>query len=236
MMNEQPFMTSLAYRLLALIARMVCLTLRIRRVNAAPVDELRRRRDNCVIAFWHGSMIPGWFFHRPGTHERAAALVSLSKDGAILASVLEQWGFRLIRGSSHIGGKDALHMMVAEVERGSTLCLTPDGPRGPRHVMKAGALLAAQRAGVPLVIAGVAVKKKKVLARSWDKFEIPMPFSEVCIWYDEPIEIPRALQAPGGAAPSDDARRAVNELLESLQSRLVDVHAKAHHALGIDPV
>ncbi|HLP16420.1 MAG TPA: lysophospholipid acyltransferase family protein [Bacteroidota bacterium] len=234
-------MTDIAYRLLAVIARLICLTLRVRRVQAGPVDALARAGTPHVIAFWHGAMIAGWFFHRPTKKRgRVSALVSLSKDGSILASVLEAWGFRLVRGSSHIGGKEALSMMTREILAGSTLCVTPDGPRGPRHVMKAGAVLAARRAGVPLVIAGLAVKHKKVLTRSWDRFEIPMPFSEVCIWYDDPIIVPPMEPSSGG--PSDETKARAGELdrasmtafIATVESRLNQAHRNAHERLGID--
>ncbi len=167
-------------------------------------------------------MVVGWHAHAPNRTETMSALVSLSKDGAILASVLEQWGFALIRGSSHIGGKEALQSMVDAAVRGSSLCVTPDGPKGPRHCMKPGALLTAVRAGIPLVIVGIAVKKKKIFTRSWDKFEVPLPFSRVCLWYDGPF-----------TAPADADRETVAGLLETLQRRMDDAHLKAHEALGI---
>jgi lysophospholipid acyltransferase (LPLAT)-like uncharacterized protein len=219
----------IAFRLLAAIARCVCSTLRVRRVNAEAVDALRSGKQNVVFAFWHGSMMLGWFAHAPHRQETVSALVSQSKDGAILAAVLEHWGFTLIRGSSRTGGKEALHSMVEAAAAGSSLCVTPDGPTGPRHIMKPGALLAAQRAGVPLVIVGIAAARKKVFIRSWDRFEIPLPFSRVCLWYDSPISFPA--DAAGG-----ENREAVAELLASLQRRLDEAHKNAHDALGINEI
>jgi lysophospholipid acyltransferase (LPLAT)-like uncharacterized protein len=213
---------TIAFTLLAFIARCMCRTLRVKRVNADAFDALRAEGKTPVVAFWHGSMVLGWFAHGPRHGERVSALVSMSKDGTILASVLEHWGYTLIRGSSHIGGKEALQSMVDAAASGSSLCVTPDGPTGPRHVMKPGAVLTAQRAGVPIVIVGIAVARKKVLTRSWDKFEVPLPFSRVCLWYDEPVTI-----------PPDADRDAVNALLVSLQQRLTDAHTRAHEALGI---
>jgi lysophospholipid acyltransferase (LPLAT)-like uncharacterized protein len=214
-----------AYWLLALLVRGICLTLRVTRKNFDDVDRLRREKKTIVYAFWHGSMMLGWYMHRPKRGERVAALVSMSKDGAILASVLEAWGFALIRGSSHIGGKEALQAMVDAAAEGSTLCVTPDGPTGPRHQMKPGALLTAQRAHVPLVIVGIASKRKKVFPRSWDRFEIPLPFSEVCLCYDGPIGI-----------PANADRDAVNELLGTIQQRLDAAHHRAHEVLGIGEI
>ncbi len=212
----------IAYRLLAFIAGAVCRSLRLRRMNTEPVEELRKRKTNAVYVFWHGSMILGWYAHGPTAGTPVSALVSMSKDGAILASVLEQWGYTLIRGSSHIGGKEALQSMVDAAAHGSSLCVTPDGPRGPRHELKPGAVLSAQRARVPLVIVGIACAGKKVFTRSWDQFELPLPFSRACLWYDAPIMI-----------PADADRDAVSALLASVQQRLADAQKNAHDALGI---
>jgi lysophospholipid acyltransferase (LPLAT)-like uncharacterized protein len=115
--------------------------------------------------------------------------------------------------------------MVDAAVHGSSLCVTPDGPTGPRHVMKPGAVLAAQRACVPLVIVGIASARKKIFMRSWDRFEVPLPFSTVCLWYDGPIMV-----------PADADRDAVNRLLATLQSRLELAHRNAHEALGIEEI
>lgn len=98
----------------------------------------------------------------------------------------------MVRGSSHIGGKEAMQLMVNEVEQGNSLAITPDGPRGPRHEMKMGAVRVAQRTGVPLILVGIAASKKREL-RSWDKFEVPQPFSSVVVKYSEPIVVPKEL-------------------------------------------
>ncbi|MGE5314997.1 MAG: lysophospholipid acyltransferase family protein [Acidobacteriota bacterium] len=226
--RDIPLLRRMGYRALASLARLICLSLRLRRENAGALEAIRAEGKNCVIAFWHGSMIPGWFFHRPEGEEQASALVSLSKDGTILASVLEDWGFELIRGSSHVGGREALHRMTDLVKEGRTLVMTPDGPRGPRHVMKAGAALAAHRAGVPLVMAGIAIERKKVFPKSWDKFEMPLPFSRVCIWYDTPF-----MPESDGSGAQEPDRQAFEQWIRTLEARLNDLQTKAHRALGI---
>ncbi len=174
------------------VALLWCTTLKITRVNADQFDELKRNGKNVVVAFWHGSMFVGWFLHRPQTNWNISALVSQSSDGEFLSTILERWKFTMIRGSSHIGGTEAMQLMVEEVESGSSLAITPDGPRGPRHEMKMGAVRVAQRAGVPLIVVGIAAATKKQL-RSWDKFEVPRPFSSIVAKYSEPIIVPKEL-------------------------------------------
>ena len=169
-----------------------CKTLRITRINSEHFNELKRNGKNVVVVFWHGTMFVGWFLHRPEMKRGISALVSQSNDGEFLSTILERWNYTMIRGSSHIGGKEAMQLMVDEVEKGNSLAITPDGPRGPRHEMKMGAIRVAQRTGVPLILAGISSSKKKQL-RSWDKFEVPLPFSSIVVTYSDPIIVAKEL-------------------------------------------
>ncbi|GAB2181110.1 DUF374 domain-containing protein [Denitratisoma sp. agr-D3] len=127
-----------------------------------------------VLAFWHGDMLPVWKHFAAGGDY---ALVSRSRDGGLLTDLLQRWGFRVIRGSSSKGGKEAWAELLAAAQRGRVL-LTPDGPRGPAHKLKAGAVVAAYRAQVPLwlcrVRCGAAIR-----GTHWDRFLIPLPFAAI---------------------------------------------------------
>lgn len=139
-----------------------------------------------IVAFWHGSMTWPWWRMRGG---RAAALVSRSKDGSILADLLTTWRYHVVRGSSSRGGADAMELMRSCLAAGRILCITPDGPRGPRHVMKMGALRLAQTEQVPLLPVALGYARKSVL-RSWDGFEIPHPGTRARVIVGAPIAIP----------------------------------------------
>jgi len=179
------------FRILMKIAAWIllgmCRTYRIRVVNPEVMDKVQS--GNYVLSFWHGGMVVGWFLHRSF---QMRALVSQSKDGEILSAVLESWGYTLIRGSSHRGGKEAMQGMIDEVKKGARLAVTPDGPTGPLHVMKIGAVRTAQQTCVPLVIASIHAERKHQL-KSWDRFEIPYPFSRVFVRYIGPLAIDRSL-------------------------------------------
>lgn len=165
-------------------------SLKVRYMNYGSFEDLKNSGKKYVVAFWHGSMFAGWFLHRPEGNSRMSALVSQSNDGEYLSTVLERWGYSMIRGSSHIGGKEAMQLMVDALNGGSSLAMTPDGPRGPRHELKMGALRAAQRTSVPLVLVGIAMERKRYL-RSWDRFEVPHPFSTIVVNYSNPILVPQ---------------------------------------------
>ena len=209
----------LGKKYLWLAASWLCGTLRVKKFNAKSFEERRREKRPYVVAFWHGSMVVGWFLHRPESGEKVAALVSRSKDGEILSATLERWGYTLIRGSSRAGGKEAMQLMAEALSAGNALCVTPDGPTGPRFQMKMGAVRAAQRSQVPLFLAGIAVGRKKIL-HSWDRFEIPFPLSSVNVCYSEPILVPQDLQG----APLD-------EFLSSSQAQLEGLCAMAEREL-----
>lgn len=200
----------------------LCSTLRISRNNVAPFEQVGRQHGVSVLAFWHGSMLIGWFVHRPAEQQTVAAVVSRSEDGELLSSTLERWGYQMIRGSSRVGGKETMQSMVDAVERGNSLCLTPDGPTGPRHEMKMGAVRAAQRAGVPLFLVGIAADRKKTL-KSWDRFEIPLPFASVSLWYSDPIAVSRELRDEALDAFLRRVEGRMRELQENAERSLLTV-------------
>jgi Uncharacterized protein conserved in bacteria len=168
------------------LAGVLCNTLKIDSVNSEEIDSLIKQKKNFILVFWHGTMLIPWYLHR---NEKLVALVSKSKDGQLLAKLLDRWNYKVIRGSSNDGGRVALKSMIDFVEKDHSLCLTPDGPKGPIHKFKAGAVVTAARTGVPLILCGVWNEKKKILSKSWDKFEIPLLFSKVKILYSSPIYI-----------------------------------------------
>jgi len=155
-------------------------------------DVLRRlldARTPFVCVFWHGSMLYPWWLLR---RRNGAALVSRSRDGQLLTDVLEGWGYHMLRGSSHRGGGEAMDAMREAVRSGHVLCVTPDGPRGPRHEMKMGAVRVAQTTGVPLCMLSVAYRRCWRLA-SWDRFELPAPFTRARLVCSEPVLVDTAL-------------------------------------------
>jgi lysophospholipid acyltransferase (LPLAT)-like uncharacterized protein len=164
----------------------VCSSLIKKIVNRDPIDKLEREGKKYIVAFWHGKMLFGWYFFKK---KGFAGLTSQSKDGDILASVLNKWGYSVVRGSSSKGGSEALNEIVQEIKLGHSIAITPDGPRGPVHQMKAGAAVAAKKAGVPLIFMGISYKRTTKM-ESWDSFEIPHPFSFVKVVFSDPIYIP----------------------------------------------
>lgn len=143
----------------------------------------------CIVAFWHGEMLPVWYAFRA---LRPVALVSPSSDGAILSALLSDWGYDVVIGSSSRGGREALQTLVEQAKQNVVL-ITPDGPRGPVHVAKPGAVIAAHRAGVPLILVRMRATRTKSFTKSWDRFQLPLPFAQITLHVSAPIDVPEHL-------------------------------------------
>lgn len=183
------FLRFIGIKTAGFLSNVLLSTVKIKIENREALENLLSRKQNFVVAFWHGSMVIGWYLHR---NMNCSALVSKSKDGDVLAHILEKWNYKVVRGSSHIGGNEALSILLQLIENNYSLAITPDGPTGPIHKMKAGAVIAAKKANVPLLLTGIGCSKKIVL-KSWDKFEIPYPFSTVKVKYSDAISIDQNL-------------------------------------------
>ncbi len=186
----------------------LCKTLRIRYKNKKVVDVLNKENQNFVLAFWHQTMLISWYVNR---NKNFAALTSKSKDGDLLARQLKHWKYEVVRGSSSKGGDVALAIMVDLAKNGYSIAITPDGPRGPVNKFKAGAVITAKKGKIPIVLMGVGIKSKKKL-NSWDKFQIPNPFSEVQIIYSDPIWIDSNLSFDETSKSIEECEKKLNEL------------------------
>jgi lysophospholipid acyltransferase (LPLAT)-like uncharacterized protein len=114
-------------------------------------------------------------------------MISRSRDGDILASVVRRWGYLVSRGSSSRGAVAALRSMRSAIDRGDNLILAVDGPRGPRRVAKPGAYYLAAKTGRPIYPVGAAVSWAYVFKKSWSRSRIPLPGAKVAAVFGEPL-------------------------------------------------
>jgi hypothetical protein len=118
-------------------------------------------------------------------------LVSEHGDGEYIAQIIRLLGYRLVRGSTTRGWLRAAKRLVADAGR-YDLGITPDGPRGPRHVMQGGAIYLAMKTGNPLVPI-TASATSAFVAKSWDRFVMPYPGAEVLVKWGKPYYVPPSL-------------------------------------------
>jgi lysophospholipid acyltransferase (LPLAT)-like uncharacterized protein len=191
----------------------LCKSLKIEKKNFKVIEELKIKKQNFVLAFWHETMILPWYLHGATDF---AALTSKSKDGDLLAKILKKWKYQVVRGSSSTGGDVALGIMVDYARNKYSIAITPDGPRGPKQKFKAGAVITAKKSGIPVVLAGVGFKKKKTL-NNWDRFEIPHFFTKAKIIYSEPIYIQENLSYEETSAVISRCDEELNKLQQLAQ-------------------
>ena len=167
------------------LIRALLATWRVRATGEEHVRALRAAGRPFIFSLWHGQLLPLLAYH----HDQGVrVLISEHRDGEIIARIAESLGFRTVRGSTTRGGARALLAMCDALGRGDEIAVTPDGPRGPAHVFAPGALVAAQRADVPIIPVGLAVSRAWRL-HSWDRFMIPKPFAHLSIAYGEPMRV-----------------------------------------------
>ncbi|MCE2502580.1 MAG: DUF374 domain-containing protein [Chlorobi bacterium] len=176
---------------LSVALKLLSTTWRFREGNADEVESVLAGREPAVIAFLHGKMVPVWYRFRGGAF---AAIVSASHDGELLTHYLKRrLGYHMVvRGSSSEGGSKALFEIIRLLEYQSCL-ITPDGPRGPLGEPKAGAMIAAQRAGRRVIVINWKAKKTWDFD-TWDHMSIPYPFSHINIRYCTLNSTTRTLQ------------------------------------------
>lgn len=181
------WMSKTAGWILGLVAMLVRATCRVQFVDD-PRPELSRLGIPHVFAVLHAHQLAGLAAAEPGS----AVMVSRSDDGEIIVPLIRLGGHVPIRGSSgtsHKGGSSALKALAHHVRGGQPAILTVDGPRGPRgHVHKGIGLLAKSTRAV--VICAVCVpSRRSILRRTWDRLQIPHPFSRLTIGLSKPLKL-----------------------------------------------
>ena len=212
--------------LLGIVGRLVTVVLGLlarttRRRGIGSDEELAaawRRGENVLVVFWHEGLVMMPFLY---SGARACIMVSHHPDGEMIARALKQFRIEATRGSSTRGWVGGLKDMIRAYRTGADLAFAPDGPHGPPHVAKPGAIQMARATGARIFPVAPAAAWH-LRARSWDRLIVPMPWS-------------RIVYAVG--APMTVCRDADEEEIESarvrLEQSLLALQAEAHTALRI---
>lgn len=150
------------------------------------VLRLTTEKPQHIAVFWHDRILLTTYFWRFSNY---AAMVSESFDGEYIARVSQRFGHGMARGSSTRGGTKALRTMKNLLKKEKfSLTLTIDGPKGPRYKVKSGAILLAKITDVPIVL--ILIQPKRFwTVDSWDKMQIPKPWTRAKVFVSEPIWI-----------------------------------------------
>ena len=182
------FIISILSRIIYLYALLVGKTTRW---QLQGVEQLYKYRDlgkNFILIGWHGRAMMMPYF--AGRKFPLDALVSLHQDGQIIAGLLRKFGLGTICGSTTVNAKGAaMGLMRSLEEKKRSICIIPDGPRGPRMHMTSSPLYFAQKTGLPIFIMVNSFKHAFIIEKAWDKMMLPLPFGSGICTVSEPFYV-----------------------------------------------
>jgi hypothetical protein len=191
-------------------------TLRWRVEGLQHYDAIVASGRRPVMAFWHGRILPATFYFR---RRGIVVITSENFDGEWIARIIQRFGFGTARGSSSRGGLKAMLQLVRDMDEGKPAGFTLDGPRGPARVAQPGAIWLARATGNPVLPFHLEASSHWT-TKSWDRTQIPTPFSTVALVVGEPMEV-----------PSDANDRQLEALRRELEKRLADLESRARALL-----
>lgn len=201
------------------IANIVYRTLRIQELFTRIAEINNPEIQPCIYALWHENQ-----FSVHGIPDKAHLniLISNSADGEIIARTVEKWGFKVVRGSSaRKGCVSSTMQLMTRLKEGECAAIMVDGPRGPLHKVKGGAIKLAKETGTPIIpMHWYSPQKSFVSLPSWDKMKIPFGFCNIINLYGEPIYVNK----------DDDEKEVAQRIkasLEELEKRAPEEYIKA---------
>lgn len=180
---------AVAPRLAASIIRLLANTLKVRVEDPHGfLQELPRKPF--LIAFWHNRiLLMTWFCQHYLSQRRVVTMISRSRDGQLITDTIAQFGLQAVRGSTSKKGMEAFRASLRLLqEQGCDIAFTPDGPRGPRYQVQPGILHLSVLTGCPIIPVSYHLERKWEL-RSWDRFQIPHPFTTCTLQIGEPFTV-----------------------------------------------
>ena len=199
----------LAYPLILLLKT----TFRVTHVNREQVAKLWQKGETAIVCFWHGRLITVLPFASRLTRFRV--LISRHGDGEIVARISRYFGIGAVRGSYRKESVTSVREIIAALKNGTTVGITPDGPKGPRYVFKEGIVEIARVTQRPIVLLTYSASHAKTF-RSWDRFLLPYPFSRLFYLWSDPIYIPR-----------DTSRSEIELKRQHIEKKLVELTERA---------
>jgi hypothetical protein len=183
-------MKKLLPRFAALVIRAIAATLRVTTDDRGGI-LYKPDHPPVIHAFWHNRMfLAAPFYERYCRGRTSYVFISRSRDGQFITDIAAYFGVRAVRGSSSRHGMSAaLAALRKSSDARTDIVITPDGPRGPRYQVQPGVLRLAQATGRPIVAVDIQLGWKIEL-KSWDRFQIPLPFSRCHVVLSEPIHVP----------------------------------------------
>ena len=189
----------------------LCRTVRWRVEGAEHYDEVIAQHRQPIFAFWHGRILSATYYWRD---RGIVVMTSRNFDGEWVARIIQRFGYATARGSTSRGAKRALIQLKRDVAAGRAAAFTVDGPRGPAYRVQPGVVWLAGMTGQPILPFHIEANRYWS-ARSWDRTQVPRPFSTVAVAIGAPFEVPD----PSGDGVIEARRVALEQVLAGLADR-----------------
>jgi lysophospholipid acyltransferase (LPLAT)-like uncharacterized protein len=207
---KQKFVILIAGRLIYLIMSLISRTVRFEVENIENYDKIIAAGKVPIYTFWHDRMFLGTYYFR----DRGIVVMSSeSFDSEYTARIIKRFGYGAVKGSSTRGGIRALSKMIRLMKEGLPMGFTLDGPKGPRYVAKSGAILLAKKSGNPIMPFVVEAKKFWQI-NSWDKLQIPKPFTTAKVIIAEPVYVSEDADNESVEAKRNELQTKLDEAVE----------------------
>jgi lysophospholipid acyltransferase (LPLAT)-like uncharacterized protein len=212
LLKQQWFSTILAYLVKAYVWLLFATCKQ--QLTIAPGAHEFLNNKSAIVAVWHGRIL---VFPKFATRfAKFCGVVSYHGDAEIVSSVIKSYGHFVARGSSRRGGANALREVIAMIARNIPICVTPDGPKGPRFKLKGATVTLSAKHNIP-VIAVCYSASRAIIFNSWDRFILPLPIiSKLYIDAAEPVFL------------KDDSDEAVSGLEAAMLKQVQTLDKKAN--------
>ena len=202
------------------VLRLQCTTWRVEIEGVDRLDDMLASGKRLLVVFWHGQYLPLFALLRG---RNACVFASHSFRGAVICEVCRHFGYTCIRLSPRYNEANLLDLMRSELVTQTAAALAVDGPLGPYHVVKKGAVELASSLGFLLVPVSTASRRKHIMGRRWDRMELPGVFTRVALVAGEPLRIPSGID-----------HKAIPFWEEKIHKALEAVDKKAINLVGRD--
>lgn len=190
-----------------------CRTCRVAvRLNEEAERSAVMDAGGAVYVTWHQRMF--YFFH-DYSRRGIIMMISRSKDGDYANAVAHRMGFQSVRGSRLRDGHKAMYELIRRLSQGGrTAGMMGDGPIGPPRVLKGGAVMIAKKTGKPLIPMMYGAKRAMAL-KSWDRYILPMPFTDIVVLHGNPVYVPRNARKDECELIRQQVERTLNEMADT---------------------
>lgn len=186
-------------------------TMRWESVGDSHLDDIYKSGNRAIFTFWHGRIFPATYYWR---NRGIIVMTSMSRDGEPIAQCIERFGYGAARGSSSAGWLRAIAEMARGIRHGRDAAFTVDGPRGPRYEAQQGPVLLARKTGAAIFCFHISMHHR-IQLKSWDEFQIPLPFTRAVVLQGAPIWV-----------PSDASEAHLRDLHQQVQATLDELRLK----------